>query len=198
MGCFVLEKRCQTSHRGTYTLHTELKEIPKVSKNSDFWFSLLIVFWENEEWCSLRNRHNFIDWRFWGHTTTFIDVVLLQFKLAIFLFCKKPRGKNALLLAAWAEKLPIFRGEDKKGALFGHGFAFFCAIGTHGRTLLQLIAIINWIWVPGSDWNTYVHVSNTSSEAVTSSQLRIQWRLLLVIVVFIGYGIAFVAIVTAT
>ena len=57
----------------------------------------------------------------------------------------KNRGKKYVIIGIWAEKLPIFRGEDKKGALFGHGFAFFCAIGTHGRTLLQLIAIINWI-----------------------------------------------------
>ena len=110
--------------RGTYTLHTELKEIPK-STNSAFWFSLLIVFWENEEWCSLRNRHNFIDWRFWGHTTTFIDVVLFQFKLAIILFCKKPRGKNTLLLESGQKNYLFLEEKTKKELSLGMGLLFF-------------------------------------------------------------------------
>ena len=47
-------------------------------------------------------------------------------------------------------KLPIFRGEDEKRAFFRHRFALLFAMGTHGRTRLFPVAIVNWIW--GSYW----------------------------------------------
>ena len=75
---------------------------------------LRIVVCKNPKGCSLWNRNNFIEWRFWGHSPLFINIVLHGLKLSLILVWK------------WILKYYLFLEEKMKKELsLGMGLVFF-------------------------------------------------------------------------